>query len=90
MPLVCRALCGQVFVAWAGRGCRKRSAFLNRCGCNNVPGDLHGGYLFEYKGRQTGFAYNTDNSAGLAQMRFTRTIGNCRPFPWRSIFIQCW
>ncbi|GLJ27554.1 hypothetical protein SUGI_0540520 [Cryptomeria japonica] len=79
---------GSIFTVWAGPGCTNRSARLTRCGCNNVPGNLHGGYAFVYQG-QTASGYNSANCAGLAVIRFDRSTRNCRRFPWRSIHIQC-
>ncbi|MQM16313.1 hypothetical protein Taro_049266 [Colocasia esculenta] len=77
---------GSYMTAWAGPGCRNRAQRYSACGCSSI--NLHGGYEFVYQG-QTAATYNQPNCRGVAHTRFSRSVRDCRPFGWRSIFIQC-
>ncbi|KAI3855200.1 hypothetical protein MKX03_026058 [Papaver bracteatum] len=76
-----------VMKVWTGPGCKHgKHEKYSTCGCSTIQ--EHGAYEFVYQGQYI-FFFNEKACGGLVHTQLQSTTIDCRPFGWKSLWIQC-
>ncbi|KAI3904984.1 hypothetical protein MKW92_035135 [Papaver armeniacum] len=85
--LVTEVVDGSFMEVWGGPGCRNgQYERYSDCGCSAIH--ENGGYNFVFQGQDI-FLYNEEGCLGNPHTQLDYSTLDCRPFGWRSLWIQC-